>query len=340
MKILVIGGAGYVGSHTVRKLIACGHDVLVYDNLSLGHAGSIPEVCLIVGQLNDRRLLQKVMTDHGIEAVMHFAAFALVGESVTHPAKYYQNNVVAALELLEAMREAGVWRIVFSSTTATYGQPEKIPISESTLQLPINPYGFTKLVFEHALADYARAYGFGTAALRYFNAAGASPDGDIGEDHDPESHLIPIVLQVALGQRAKIGIFGNDYPTPDGTCIRDYIHVDDLADAHLRSLGQLEPGSIIQLNLGTGKGHSVLEVIQACREVTGHPIPISMEPRRAGDPAELVADSRLAKKVLGWEPHYVSIRSIVETAWKWHQSHPQGYPKHPAQRQSPAIAKS
>lgn len=325
MKILVIGGAGYVGSHTVRKLIACGHDVLVYDNLSLGHAESVPRECLIVGQLNDRQLLQKVMTEHRVEAVMHFAAFALVGESVAQPAKYYQNNVVAALELLEAMRAAGVWRIVFSSTTATYGQPEKIPIAESTPQLPINPYGFTKLVFEHALSDYAAAYGFGTAALRYFNAAGASPDGDIGEDHDPESHLIPIILQVALGQRAKIGIFGNDYPTPDGTCIRDYIHVDDLADAHLRSLGHLEPGCSLRLNLGTGKGHSVLEVIQACREVTGHPIPVSIEARRPGDPAELVADSSLARSVLGWAPHYVSIKSIVQSAWKWHQSHPRGF---------------
>lgn len=325
MKILVIGGAGYVGSHTVRKLIACGHDVVVYDNLSRGHAQCVPTVCLVVGELNDRAHLQQVMQQHGIEAVMHFAAFALVGESVAHPAMYYQNNVVAALELLEAMRASGVWRIVFSSTTATYGQPDKIPIAESTVQLPINPYGFTKLVIEHALTDYAAAYGFGTAALRYFNAAGASPDGGIGEDHDPESHLIPIVLQVALGQRAKVGVFGKDYPTPDGTCIRDYIHVDDLADAHLRALGQLEPSMNLQLNLGTGKGHSVLEVIEACREVTGHEIPAVYEARRPGDPAELVADSSLAQRVLGWKPHYVSIKSIVETAWKWHQSHPRGY---------------
>ncbi len=325
MKILVIGGAGYVGSHTVRKLIACGHDVVVYDNLSRGHAQSVPAGCLVVGELNDRAHLQQVMQQHGIEAVMHFAAFALVGESVAHPAMYYQNNVVAALELLEAMRASGVWRIVFSSTTATYGQPEKIPIAESTAQLPINPYGFTKLVIEHALTDYAAAYGFGTAALRYFNASGASPEGGIGEDHDPESHLIPIVLQVALGQRAKVGVFGKDYPTPDGTCIRDYIHVDDLADAHLRALGQLEPSMNLQLNLGTGKGHSVLEVIEACREVTGHEIPAVYEARRPGDPAELVADSSLAQRVLGWKPHYVSIKSIVETAWKWHQSHPRGY---------------
>ncbi|MFO0941901.1 MAG: UDP-glucose 4-epimerase GalE [Pirellulales bacterium] len=325
MKILVIGGSGYVGSHTVRKLISCGHDVLVYDNLSRGHAECVPAEMLILGELGDRAKLTRVMKDHGIEAIMHFAAYALVGESVAQPAMYYQNNVVATLELLEAMRASGVWRIVFSSTTATYGQPEKIPIAESTLQLPINPYGFTKLVIEHALTDYAAAYGFGTAALRYFNAAGAAPSGEIGEDHDPESHLIPIVLQVALGQREHVGVFGNDYPTPDGTCIRDYIHVEDLADAHLRALGLIEPGSNLQMNLGTGKGHSVLEVIQACREVTGHPIPAIYQPRRPGDPAELIADSSLAQRVLGWKPHYVSIKSIVETAWKWHLSHPRGY---------------
>lgn len=325
MKILVIGGAGYVGSHTVRKLLTCGHQVVVYDNLSRGHRQSVPAECLEVGELNDRQHLERVMRQHEIEAVMHFAAFALVGESVAQPAMYYQNNVVAALELLEAMRSAGVWRIVFSSTTATYGQPEKIPIAESTLQLPINPYGFTKLVIEHALTDYAKAYGFGAAALRYFNAAGASPLGGIGEDHDPESHLIPIVLQVALGQRDKVGVFGNDYPTPDGTCIRDYIHVDDLADAHLQALGLLEPGTNLQLNLGTGKGHSVLEVIEACRRVTGHPIPITYEQRRPGDPAELVADSSLAQRVLNWTPFYVSVESIVETAWNWHRQNPHGY---------------
>ena len=229
MRILVIGGAGYVGSHTVRLLIRNGYEVWVYDNLCKGHAEAVPEERLIVGELADRTKLASVFAEHKIEAVMHFAAFALVGESVSHPAIYYQNNVTATLDLLEAMRNAGVWRIVFSSTTATYGQPEKMPITESTLQLPINPYGFTKLVIEHALTDYARAYGFGCAALRYFNAAGASPEGDIGEDHSPESHLIPLVLQTALGQREHIGMFGDDYPTPDGSCIRDYIHVDDLA---------------------------------------------------------------------------------------------------------------
>ena len=325
MKVLVIGGAGYVGSHTVRRLLRDGHEVVVYDNLSRGHRQSVPEGTFVQGELADRANLRRVLSEHKIEAVMHFAAFALVGESVAQPAMYYQNNVSAPLELIEAMRAEGVWRIVFSSTTATYGQPEKMPIAEDTIQLPINPYGFTKLVFEHALADYAKAYGFGCAALRYFNAAGASPAGDIGEDHDPESHLIPLVLQTALGQRARIGIFGEDYPTPDGTCIRDYIHVDDLADAHLKALGLLTPGANLQLNLGTGHGQSVRQIIDACRRVTGHPIPTSVEERRPGDPAELVADSRLAQRVLGWTPKYTEIDSIVETAWRWHSTHPRGY---------------
>lgn len=325
MKVLVIGGAGYVGSHTVRRLMRDGHEVVVYDNLSRGHRQSVPEGTFVQGELADRANMRRVLSEHRIEAVMHFAAFALVGESVAQPAMYYQNNVSAPLELIEAMRAEGVWRIVFSSTTATYGQPEKMPIAENTIQLPINPYGFTKLVFEHALADYAKAYGFGCAALRYFNAAGASPDGDIGEDHDPESHLIPLVLQTALGQRARIGIFGEDYPTPDGTCIRDYIHVDDLADAHLKALTLLTPGANLQLNLGTGHGQSVRQIIEACRRVTGQPIPTSVEERRPGDPAELVADSRLAQRVLGWTPKYTQIDSIVETAWRWHSTHPRGY---------------
>lgn len=325
MKILVIGGAGYVGSHTVRLLTRNGYDVWVYDNLCKGHREAVPADRLIEGELSDRAKLSKVFAEHQIDAVMHFAAFALVGESVTSPAIYYQNNVTATLDLLESMRNAGVWRIVFSSTTATYGQPEKMPITESTLQLPINPYGFTKLVIEHALTDYAHAYGFGCAALRYFNASGASPDGDIGEDHTPESHLIPLILQTALGQRDYIGMFGDDYPTPDGSCIRDYIHVDDLADAHLKALSLIEPGSNLQLNLGTGKGQSVKEVIEACRRVTGHAIPVKVEPRRAGDPAELVADSSLAQKVLGWKPKYMDIQANIETAWRWHRSHPRGY---------------
>ncbi|WP_153557890.1 UDP-glucose 4-epimerase GalE [Roseimaritima sediminicola] len=325
MNILVVGGAGYVGSHCARLLRGQGHEVYVYDNLSRGHREAVPDDRLIVGEAADRALLVQTMRAHQIEAVMHFAAFALVNESVNDPALYYRNNVIAALELLDAMREAGVSKLVFSSTTATYGEPDTIPIPETTPQQPINPYGFTKLVFEQALADYAAAYGLGYAALRYFNAAGASPEGGIGEDHDPESHLIPIVLQVALGQRESITVFGDDYPTPDGTCIRDYVHVDDLGSAHLAALERLEPGKGICVNLGTGNGYSVRQVIEACREVTGHPIPDVMGPRRAGDPPELVADASLAKQLLGWTPRYTDVRSIVETAWNWHRNHPRGF---------------
>lgn len=325
MNILVTGGAGYIGSHATRVLAASGHNLWVYDNLSRGHRAAVLPGRLIEGELADRAQLTDVLRTHNIEAVMHFAAFALVGESVSDPALYYENNVVAALSLLEAMRAANVKKFVFSSTTATYGEPEIIPIAETTPQQPINPYGFTKLVIEHALADYAHAYGWSYAALRYFNAAGAAPSGEIGEDHTPESHLIPIVLQVALGQREAITIFGTDYPTPDGTCIRDYIHVDDLASAHLKALDRLQPGQGLRLNLGTGRGYSVREVIDACRRVTGHPIPETIGPRRPGDPPELVADSRLAQRVLDWQPQYTDIESIVATAWRWHQSHPRGY---------------
>ncbi|MEM6471020.1 MAG: UDP-glucose 4-epimerase GalE [Planctomycetota bacterium] len=325
MNVLVVGGAGYIGSHAVRLLLDAGHDVTVYDNLSRGHRGAVPEGMLVEGELADRAKLVDVLTTKKIDAVMHFAAFALVNESVNDPALYYRNNVIAAIELLDAMREADVRKLVFSSTTATYGEPDVIPIPETTPQQPINPYGFTKLVFEQALADYASAYGLGYAALRYFNAAGARPDGTIGEDHDPESHIIPIVLQVALGQRDKITIFGDDYPTPDGTCIRDYIHVDDLGAAHLAALDRLEPEKGICVNLGTGRGTSVREIVQACREVTGHEIPEVMGQRRAGDPPELVADARMAEQVLGWKTKYNDVKSIVETAWNWHQHHPNGY---------------
>ena len=325
MNILVVGGAGYIGSHAVRFLLAAGHQVTVYDNLSRGHREAVPDRLLVEGELTDRSKLVALLRERQIDAVMHFAAFALVNESVNEPSVYYRNNVIAALELLDAMKEAEVRKIVFSSTTATYGEPDTMPISEATPQHPINPYGFTKLVIEHALADYANAYGFGYAALRYFNAAGAHPDGTIGEDHDPESHLIPVVLQVALGQREHITIFGNDFDTPDGTCLRDYIHVDDLASAHLRALELIEPGKGICANLGTGRGTSVQEIVEACREITGHPIPTIMGDRRAGDPAELVADNRLAKKLLDWAPKYDSVDAIVETAWKWHQSHPNGF---------------
>ena len=325
MNILVVGGAGYIGSHAVQALLDAGHQVHVFDNLSRGHREAVPDGLLIEGELTNQDLLQQVLVDHRIEAVMHFAAFALVNESVNDPALYYQNNVIAALSLMEAMRLAGVKKFVFSSTTATYGEPERIPIRETTPQQPINPYGFTKLVIEQALADYAAAYGLGYAALRYFNAAGAHPEGHIGEDHDPESHLIPIVLQVALGQRDKITVFGDDYPTPDGTCIRDYVHVNDLADAHLKALDQIQLGKGLCLNLGTGRGTSVREIVDACRDITGHQIPEQIGPRREGDPAELVADASMAKEVLGWVPKYTEIHSIVETAWLWHQSHPNGY---------------
>ena len=259
--------------------------------------------------------------------MLHFAAFANVGISVANPADYYQNNVVGTLSLLDAMRAAKVNRIVFSSTCATYGIPEKVPITESEKQAPINPYGFTKLVIEQALADYCHAYGLGYATLRYFNASGASPENPIGEDHHPETHLIPIVLQVALGQRENVKIFGTDYPTPDGTCIRDYIHVDDLATAHVAALEKLAPGKALKVNLGTGRGASVLEVIEACRKATGHAIPTENVARRVGDPPELVADASLANEVLNWQPHYTDIESIVTTAWQWHQKNPSGFSK-------------
>ena len=325
MRILVTGGAGYVGSHTARLLDQSGHDVWIFDSLVTGHRSAALPGRLIEGDLGSREQIEAALREYKIEAVFHFAAFALVGESVEHPNRYYQNNVVCTLNLLEAMRAADVKQIVFSSTTATYGVPDRIPISEKERQEPINPYGFTKLVIEHALADYAHAFDFAYAALRYFNAAGASPAGDLGEDHDPESHLIPIVLQVALGQRDHITIFGDDYPTSDGTCIRDYIHVDDLATAHLKALERLEPGKALKLNLGTGRGNSVREIIEACRRVTGHQIPEVMGERRPGDPPELVADSSLAQKVLDWKPEYLEIERTVETAWKWHKGHPHGY---------------
>ncbi|HUY88458.1 MAG TPA: UDP-glucose 4-epimerase GalE [Pirellulales bacterium] len=325
MNILVTGGAGYIGSHAVRLLSRAGHEVWVYDNLSQGRRSAVPAGKLIEGELADRQRLTATLQERRIEAVMHFAAFALVGESVADPAKYYQNNVVASLSLLEAMRAAGVAKIVFSSTTATYGEAKRIPITEDEPQQPINPYGFAKLVIERALADYAQAYGLAYAALRYFNAAGASPEGDLGEDHTPESHLIPIVLQVALGQRERITIFGDDYPTPDGTCIRDYIHVDDLAAAHLKALERLEPGRGLQLNLGTGRGQSVRQVIDACRRISGRPIAVEIGPRRPGDPPELVADSSRAQAVLDWRPQYPELDAIVETAWRWHSTHPHGF---------------
>lgn len=325
MRVLVTGGAGYVGSHAVRALIRAGHEVTVYDNLVFGHREAVPSELLVEGDLLDTYGLTALMKDRGIEAVMHFAAFAYVGESVTDPGKYYQNNVVGTVSLMEAMRQAGVKKIVFSSTCATYGEPEIVPITEAESQKPINPYGFTKLVIEHALADYARAYGWGYAALRYFNAAGAAAEGDIGEDHNPETHLIPLILQVALGQREHITIFGDQFDTADGTCIRDYIHVDDLATAHIAALEKLGPGVELKLNLGTGQGSTVKEVIDACRKVTGHPIPAVVAGPRAGDPPALIADASKAKAELGWVAQHREILPIVESAWRWHQSHPRGY---------------
>jgi UDP-glucose-4-epimerase GalE len=325
MHILVTGGAGYIGSHAVRLFLSRGHEVWVYDNLQMGHRAAVPAERLIVGDLSELARLDQALVLHRIEAIVHFAAFAFVGESVTNPAKYYQNNLVNGLNLLESARRHGVPRFVFSSTCATYGIPQKVPITEDEPQKPINPYGTTKLTLEHALADYARAYGMGVAMLRYFNASGASPDGTIGEDHDPETHLIPLLLQTLLGQRSHVEVFGTDYPTPDGTCIRDYIHVDDLAEAHLLALQALSPQKELRYNLGTGRGYSVREVVRVVEEVTGKKVPLKEGSRRAGDPPVLVAGVEKVRGELGWQARYTDLRAIVETAWNWHRKHPNGY---------------
>ena len=325
MPILVVGGAGYIGSHAVRSLMQAGHEVWVFDNLSLGHTAAVRPERLVRGDLADRAALETALRARRIDAVMHFAAFASVPESVAEPAKYYQNNLVGTLNLLDAMCAAGVGRIVFSSTAAVYGVPQVVPIAEDSPKQPINPYGFTKLAMERALADYAHAYGLGYAVLRYFNACGASSDATIGEDHTPETHLIPLILQVALGQRESVSVFGTDYPTPDGTCIRDYIHVEDLADAHIRVLDRIEAGRGLTYNVGTGVGVSVREVVDAARSVTGHAIPIVERPRRPGDPPALVASSQAIQRELGWTPRYTQITEIVASAWKWHATHPDGY---------------
>ena len=325
MRILVVGGAGYIGSHAVRLLQTSGHDVCIFDNLSTGHRGSVPAERLINADLADFAILDHTLLINRIEAVMHFAALCYVGESVTNPAAYYRNNVLNAIGLLEACRKNGVKRFVFSSTAATYGIPETMPITEDTPQLPINPYGNTKLAFEKALADYAHAYGLGYAALRYFNAAGASTDGSIGEDHTPETHLIPLVLQAAMGQRSHIEIFGTDYPTHDGTCVRDYVHVEDLASAHLLALERLSDGVGLHYNLGTGHGYSIRELIRTAEEVSGKKVPFKEGPRRPGDPATLVASSAKIRKDLGWKPRYPELSGILETAWRWHSKRPKGY---------------
>jgi UDP-glucose-4-epimerase GalE len=285
----------------------------------------VPADRLIVADLKDAHQLDQVLREKRIEAVVHFAAFAFVGESVREPAKYYQNNLVNTLNLMEAMRRLQIERFIFSSTCATYGVPARVPITEDTPQHPINPYGSSKLAVERALSDYARAYRWGYAALRYFNAAGASPDGSIGEDHTPETHLLPLAIQAATGARPQLEVFGEDYPTPDGTCVRDYIHVDDLAEAHLLALERLQPGTELRYNLGTGRGHSVKEVIQTVAEVVGRPVPVKVGPRRPGDPPVLVATSEKIQRELGWRPRYADLRPIVETAWGWHRTHPRGY---------------
>jgi UDP-glucose 4-epimerase len=327
MRILVTGGAGYIGSHTVKLLLAHGHEVTVYDNLVFGHRDAVPKDILTVGDLKDIDHLDQLMVVNRIEAVIHFAAYAYVGESVTNPAKYYQNNLMNSLMLLERVRRLGIQRFVFSSTCATYGTPTKVPITEDEPQKPINPYGNSKFCFEKMLEDYAPAYKIGFTALRYFNASGATPDGTLGEDHTPETHLIPLVLQVALGQRPHIEIFGTDYPTPDGTCIRDYIHVDDLAEAHRLALEKIVPGQGQYFNVGIGNGYSVREVIRTAEQVTGKTIAVKEGPRRAGDPPSLVAGSEKIRRELGWKPKYTELRPIIETAWNWHKKHPQGYKK-------------
>ena len=325
MRILVTGGAGYIGSFTTHRLLADGHTVVVYDNLSAGHRAAVPAGVLRVGDLADADRLDHLLAVERIEAVIHFAASCYVGESVTDPATYYRNNVGNSLTLLERVRRHGIKRVVFSSTCATYGVPEVVPIPEGHPQRPVNPYGNTKLAVEMMLRDYAPAYGIGFAALRYFNASGASADGARGEHHTPETHLIPLALQVALGQRPHLRVFGTDYDTPDGTCVRDYVHVEDLAEAHVLALGAIAPGVGKAWNVGTGTGSSVREVIRTCEEVSGRPIAVAEGPRRAGDPPTLVATGDRIRAELGWAPKYPTLRQIVETAWAWHSQNPRGY---------------
>jgi UDP-glucose 4-epimerase len=325
MNVFVTGGAGYIGSHTVRLLLEAGHRVMVYDNLSEGHASAVPRGLLVKADLGDQATLTQALAAEPFDAVLHFAAHCYVGESMVEPERYYANNVVNSLNLLRAMRAAGVGRIVFSSSAATYGQPVETPITEAHPQRPINVYGRTKLQFEEILADYARAYGLGYVALRYFNAAGAAPDGRLGEDHDPETHLVPLVLQAALGLRDKVSIFGVDYDTPDGTCIRDYIHIYDLAQAHILALGAIEAGIGRTYNLGNGAGYSVRQVIRTASRVAGRPIPHDEAARRPGDPPVLVASSEKISRELGWKPQFPDLETIIETAWRWHRDHPHGY---------------
>ncbi|MFH1746217.1 MAG: UDP-glucose 4-epimerase GalE [Planctomycetota bacterium] len=325
MNVMLTGGAGYIGSHVVRALAEAGHRCVVVDNLGNGHAEAVSGAKLIQADVADGDALRAAIRDNDIEAVIHLAAFIEAGESVARPAKYFHNNTIIGMTLLDAMRDCGVGRIVFSSTAAVYGAPKRVPIEEDDRLEPINPYGASKLCVEFMLRAYAAAYGLGAVILRYFNVAGAHPAGDIGEAHSPETHLIPLILQVPLGQREDIKVFGDDYDTPDGTCIRDYIHVCDLADAHVLALGAVEAGGVRTCNLGNGEGFSVKQVIETCRKVTGCDIPARDAPRRPGDPDRLVASSRRAMGELGWRPRRLYLATIVADAWAWHQGHPQGY---------------
>ena len=320
MAVLVTGGAGYIGSHTVRKLLNKGFEVVILDNLSRGHRESVPDKVYFekADLLNEDSLL-KAIKKYPVESVIHFAAFAYVGESVENPGLYYRNNVVGSFNLIKVINELGIKKFVFSSTCSIYGNPENIPISEKEPANPINPYARTKYMIENILSDFDTSHGLKYAALRYFNAAGCSDDSAIGESHDPEPHLIPLVLFTALGKREKIRIYGNDYPTKDGTCIRDYIHVNDLADAHIRALDYLNKNKSTVINLGTGNGYSVKEIIDAARKITSKEIKSEIVARRVGDPAVLIADNKKAKEVLGWIPEY-NLERILETAWCWHKN--------------------
>lgn len=323
MKILVTGGAGYIGSITTHQLLERGHDVVVFDNLYQGHREAVDQRAVFVkGDLADRAAVEQLFVDHKIDGVMHFASYTLVGESMEKPFLYLRDNVVNGLNLIESAVESGVRRFILSSTANLFDDPEKMPIDENERIVPGSPYGESKFILERILHWCDRVYGLRYAALRYFNACGDLPD--VGEDHDPETHLIPLVLQVALGQRDKITIFGDDYDTPDGTCVRDYIHVVDLAEAHILAMEALDKGSR-RYNLGNGKGYSVQEVIEVAREVTGHPIPAVVGERRPGDPAVLVASSDTIRRELNWYPEFTSLRAIIASAWEWHQAHPQGY---------------
>lgn len=327
MKVLVAGGAGYIGSHAVKQLLDAGHRAVVVDNLFRGHREAVDSRAPFYQlDLAETDALADVLREHRIDCVMHFAALAYVGESVTEPLIYYDNNTAGTISMLKAMQAAGVPRIVFSSTCATYGEPESTPIVETMPQEPINPYGWSKWCVERILRDYGAAErDFSFVALRYFNVAGLAADGSLGEDHDPETHLIPALLQTALGQREKITVFGTDYPTPDGTCIRDYIHVEDLCAAHIRAMEALEPGDGRFYNLGIGKGYSVTEVLEAARKVTGREIPAEYGDRRPGDPAVLYANAQKIRQELGWSAKYTEIEEIIATAWQWFEQHPHGY---------------